>query len=107
VLLGFPEAAATLAQLYDTGAPVPADRLALLQGLPTAAPEEAGGASADALVCRCNAVSRTEIEQAWLDGARTREAIAERTRATTGCGGCVRDVRALLSGMQGQATAGI
>jgi assimilatory nitrate reductase electron transfer subunit len=107
VLLGFPEAAATLAQLYDTGAPVPADRLALLQGLPTAAPEEADGATADALVCRCNAVSRTEIEQAWLDGARTREAIAERTRATTGCGGCVRDVRALLSGMQGQATAGV
>lgn len=107
VLLGFPEAAATLAQLYDTGAPVPADRLALLQGLPTAAAEEADGAAADALVCRCNAVSRTEIEQAWLDGARTREAIADRTRATTGCGGCVRDVRALLSGMQGQATAGV
>ncbi|PWV57278.1 FAD-dependent oxidoreductase [Nocardiopsis sp. L17-MgMaSL7] len=99
VLLGFPEAAATLSQLYDTGAPVPSDRLALLQGLPTASPEpqEAG----EALVCRCNAVSRNDIEQAWLDGARTREAIADRTRATTGCGGCVRDVRALLSGMQG------
>ncbi|MFJ9553417.1 FAD-dependent oxidoreductase [Nocardiopsis sp. NPDC101807] len=104
VLLGFPEAAATLSQLFDTGAPVPADRLALLQGLPTAAPE-GQGAVAEAPVCRCNAVTRTDIEQAWLDGARTREAIAETTRATTGCGGCVRDVNALLSGMGAQAPA--
>ncbi|MEE2047282.1 (2Fe-2S)-binding protein, partial [Nocardiopsis tropica] len=104
VLLGFPEAAATLSQLFDTGAPVPADRLALLQGLPTAAPE-GQGAVAEAPVCRCKAVTRTDIEQAWLDGARTREAIAETTRATTGCGGCVRDVNALLSGMGAQAPA--
>ena len=56
-------------------------------------------------MCRCNAVSREEIEQAWLDGARTREGIAERTRATTGCGGCVRDVNALLSGMESGRSA--
>jgi len=104
VLLGFPEAAATLSQLFDTGAPVPADRLALLQGLPTAAPE-GQGAVAEAPVCRCNAVTRTDIEHAWLDGARTREAIAETTRATTGCGGCVRDVNALLAGMGTQDPA--
>ncbi|WP_394296580.1 FAD-dependent oxidoreductase [Nocardiopsis ganjiahuensis] len=101
VLLGFPQAAASLSQLYDTGAPVPADRLALVQGLPTAAAQEDAAGAAPALVCRCNAVSRDDIEQAWLDGARTRESIAERTRATTGCGGCVRDVNALLAGMGG------
>ncbi|MFD3683864.1 FAD-dependent oxidoreductase [Nocardiopsis sp. NPDC058631] len=104
VLLGFPEAAATLSQLFDTASPVPADRLALLQGLPTAAPE-GQGAVAEAPVCRCNAVTRTDIEQAWLDGARTREAIAQTTRATTGCGGCVRDVNALLAGMGTQDPA--
>lgn len=99
VLLGFPAAAATLSQLYESGAPVPADRLALVQGLPVADPGEDAGPAASALVCRCNAVSRDDIEQAWLDGARSRESIAERTRATTGCGGCVRDVNALLAGM--------
>ncbi|MGW5878127.1 FAD-dependent oxidoreductase [Nocardiopsis terrae] len=103
VLLGFPQAAANLSQLYDTGAPVPADRLALLQGLPVAPQEDPR--AAPALVCRCNAVSREDIEQAWLDGARTRETIAERTRATTGCGGCVRDVNALLAGMEGGRSA--
>ncbi|MEV2276869.1 FAD-dependent oxidoreductase [Nocardiopsis sp. NPDC049922] len=108
VLLGFPEAAATVSQLFDTGAPVPADRLALVQGLPTAAPEAASeGGGQRTLVCRCNAVTRETIEQAWLDGARTREAIAGATRATTGCGGCVRDVNALLSGLNDTDTAGV
>ncbi|WP_369797679.1 FAD-dependent oxidoreductase [Nocardiopsis sp. CNT312] len=97
VLLGFPEAAATVSQLHDTGAPVPADRLALVQGLPTAAPQDDPADSGESLVCRCNAVTRTDIEQAWLDGARDREAVACSTRATTGCGGCVRDVNALLA----------
>jgi assimilatory nitrate reductase electron transfer subunit len=99
VLLGFPEAAATVSQLHETGAAVPADRLALVQGLPTAAPEEGAPGAPEALVCRCNAVTRTDIEQAWLDGARDRDAIASATRATTGCGGCVRDVNALLAGL--------
>ncbi|MFE9245016.1 FAD-dependent oxidoreductase [Nocardiopsis sp. NPDC006938] len=99
VLLGFPEAAATLSQLYDTGAPVPSDRLALLQRPPTAV--AATREEAQAPVCRCNAVSRSDIEKAWLDGARTREAVAELTRATTGCGGCVRDVGALLERLRG------
>ncbi|WP_131098499.1 FAD-dependent oxidoreductase [Streptomonospora litoralis] len=95
VLLGFPDPAAAVAQMFDSRAPVPADRLALLTGRPTPAPEQAGPAP---LVCRCNAVSRDDLETAWLDGARTREDIARTTRATTGCGGCTRDVDALLSG---------
>ncbi|WP_304455028.1 FAD-dependent oxidoreductase [Nocardiopsis sp. YSL2] len=105
VLLGFPEAAATVSQLHDTGASVPADRLALVQGLPTATPDEGAPGTPEALVCRCNAVTRTDIEQAWLDGARDRDAIAATTRATTGCGGCVRDVNALLAGLDSNDAA--
>ncbi|MGI5121876.1 FAD-dependent oxidoreductase [Marinactinospora thermotolerans] len=95
ILLGFPDAAATIIQLYDQGAPVPADRISLLLG--RTAPEPAPDGAGPALVCRCNGVDRDRLEGAWLDGARTREAIAERTRATTGCGGCTRDVDALLA----------
>ncbi|ASU83944.1 FAD/NAD(P)-binding oxidoreductase [Nocardiopsis gilva YIM 90087] len=108
VLLGFPEAASTIAQLFDTGTPVPADRLALIQGRPQ--PDAGAGEQAeeaDPVVCRCNAVTRGGLESAWLDGARTREAIAEATRATTGCGGCVRDVNALLSGWNGASPAAV
>ncbi|MBB4931946.1 assimilatory nitrate reductase electron transfer subunit [Lipingzhangella halophila] len=98
ILLGFPDTASTIAQLYDTATTVPTDRLALLQGHThpqTTAPDPA---QTDPLICRCNAVTRTDIEAAWLDGARTRETIAAHTRATTGCGSCIRDVNALLSG---------
>ncbi|RCV53446.1 FAD-dependent oxidoreductase [Marinitenerispora sediminis] len=98
ILLGFPDAAATITQLFDLGAPVPADRLALLLG--RALPEPAAGdpqGAAPALVCRCNGVTRDQLSDAWRCGARTREALAEATRATTGCGGCVRDVNALLA----------
>ncbi|WP_017591747.1 FAD-dependent oxidoreductase, partial [Nocardiopsis potens] len=98
VLLGFPDAAPEVSRLFEAGAPVPEDRLGLLQGAPAAAPEGAG-AEEEAPVCRCNAVTRTGIERAWLDGARTRTAVAEATRATTGCGGCVRDVDAILAGL--------
>lgn len=95
ILLGFPDSAATIGQLYDRGAAVPADPLALLVG------GVAVGASAAepgaVLVCRCNAVSRARLESAWLDGARSRRDIAAATRATTGCGGCVRDVDALIA----------
>ncbi|MFC3997510.1 FAD-dependent oxidoreductase [Nocardiopsis sediminis] len=96
VLLGFPDSASAIAQIYDGDAPVPDDRLALLMGQPQADAETTPEA-ADPLICRCNAVARSTIESAWLDGNRTREAIAGTTRATTGCGGCTRDVDALLS----------
>ncbi|MBV2366779.1 FAD-dependent oxidoreductase [Streptomonospora nanhaiensis] len=101
VLLGLPEPASAIAQLYDGRAPVPGDRLALLMGRaqPEAPADQPGPAP---LVCRCNAVSRDDMEAAWLDGARTRDAMARATRATTGCGGCTRDVDALLSGWNGR-----
>ncbi|MDT0303760.1 FAD-dependent oxidoreductase [Streptomonospora wellingtoniae] len=98
VLLGFADPAAEIARMYDDGAPVPADRLALLTGRPAPETEETGAGAADPLVCRCNAVTRAGVEAAWLDGARTRPDIAAATRATTGCGGCTRDVDALLAG---------
>lgn len=99
VLLGFPDAAPEVARLFESGAAVPEDRLALLQGLPAAVPD-GGEAGEDLPVCRCNGVTREGIEAAWLDGARTRTAVAEATRATTGCGGCIRDVDALLAGLE-------
>ncbi|MBE2999477.1 NAD(P)/FAD-dependent oxidoreductase [Nocardiopsis sp. HNM0947] len=96
VLLGFPEAAATLAQMYETGAPPPQDLLALLQGLPSALGHSQEEPEQDPLVCRCNAVHRSTIEDALDQGATDRDAVAARTRATTGCGGCTRQVQDLI-----------
>jgi assimilatory nitrate reductase electron transfer subunit len=99
IVLGVPDAAATITQLYDQGSLAPSDRLALLLGraLPgaptTASPGDLPGS---ALLCRCNTVSKGELVSAWQDGARDLSTLATRTRATTGCGGCRDAVSDLL-----------
>ncbi|GGP61145.1 FAD-dependent oxidoreductase [Saccharothrix coeruleofusca] len=91
IVLGAPDAAAAITQLYDRGLPAPTDRLALLLG--RALPGESATASpadlpSSAVVCRCNTVSKGQLVGAWRAGATTVSALAEATRATTGCGGC-------------------
>ncbi|WP_344529211.1 FAD-dependent oxidoreductase [Streptomyces albiaxialis] len=90
ILLGVPDAAAGLVQLYDRGAPAPSDRLALMLG--RALPPESGGGPAalpdHSTVCRCNSVTKGALRSAWHAGAKSTEELATATRATTGCGGC-------------------
>jgi assimilatory nitrate reductase electron transfer subunit len=102
ILLGVPDAAATIIQLYDSGALAPSDRLALLlgralPGAPTAA--SPGDLPASAILCRCNTVSKGTLVAAWRDGATDLTGLVNVTRATTGCGGCkgaVADIVAWL-----------
>ncbi|ANN22264.1 FAD/NAD(P)-binding oxidoreductase [Amycolatopsis orientalis] len=92
ILLGLPDAAASITQLYDRGTPVPEDRLAVLLGraLPAGAPSASSPADlpASAVICRCNAVTKGRLVEAWRAGATDVPALAGATRATTGCGGC-------------------
>ncbi|KOV76933.1 FAD-dependent oxidoreductase [Nocardia sp. NRRL S-836] len=97
IVLGAPDAAATITQLYDRGIPAPTDRLALLLG--RALPAEAASPAdlpSSAVICRCNTVSKGQIVSAWRAGAETVPQLAEATRATTGCGGCKDAVCGLL-----------
>ncbi|MGH3516909.1 MAG: FAD-dependent oxidoreductase [Haloechinothrix sp.] len=92
ILLGVPDAAATVAHHYDNGTPAPSDRLALLLG--RALPEETAPAHNPATmpgavtVCKCNNVTKAGLVDAWRGGARDVRDLADATRATTGCGGC-------------------
>ena len=92
ILIGAPEAAAMITQLYDGRLPVPSDRLAVLLGraLPSAATPASSPADlpATAVVCRCNSVSKAQLVSAWRAGATDVPALASATRATTGCGSC-------------------
>jgi len=98
IVLGCPEAAATLTQLFDSRSQVPTDRLGLLVGRPLG---DSGGQApaallpARALICRCNSVTKAQLTAAWLAGARTVTAQAAATRATTGCGSCTDAVAGL------------
>ncbi len=91
--------AADLTAAYTRGTPVPADPAYLLlrpalgtapeSGSPTTMPDRF-------TVCRCNGVSKREIMACWSAGARTRPEVADRTRASTGCGGCADVVDGIL-----------
>ncbi|MEU9861839.1 FAD-dependent oxidoreductase [Streptomyces sp. NPDC047971] len=95
VLFGVPQAIATLGLMHRRGRPVPGDLLGLLLDLPPRAASDSAGADPDPMVCLCNGVTRQRLHRAWRDGARTLPALAEETRATTGCGGCGRTVEEL------------
>ncbi|MCT2587331.1 FAD-dependent oxidoreductase [Actinophytocola gossypii] len=89
IVLGAPDAAAAITQLYDRGAPAPADRLALLLGRAgSGQPASPVDLPASATICRCNTVTKRALVTAWRSGARSAADLATSTRATTGCGGC-------------------
>jgi len=90
ILLGCPEVVGTLTQIFEAGLPVPADRVALLTGASTEVGHtpEPSTIPSSAVVCRCNSVTMGSLTKAWQAGHRTVSAMADATRATTGCGGC-------------------
>ncbi|MEU6867562.1 FAD-dependent oxidoreductase [Streptomyces sp. NPDC046876] len=94
VLLGMPKAIAAVTRLHERDLPVPAGRLEFLLGIAPAAPG-AGELPDDAVVCRCNNVTKHAVTEACRAGAADVAAVAAATRATTGCGGCTGAVRAL------------
>lgn len=100
VLLGSPEAAAAITQLYDRHAPAPSDRLGLLLGRPEAGAQEVASPAhlpGRAVLCRCNSVTKNHLVSAWRGGATTVAALAAATRATTGCGSCTELVSGVCS----------
>jgi assimilatory nitrate reductase electron transfer subunit len=109
ILIGVPDAAATITQLYDRGIPAPSDRLALLLGraLPPGASVAHSPADLPAAttVCRCNTVSKSQLVKAWRGGARGVAGLASATRATTGCGSC-RDTVSAIAGWLATADEG-
>jgi len=106
IMLGSPDAAATVTQLFDQGLPAPDDRLALLLGRalagPRTGPAELPGTT---VVCRCNGVRKEQLVAAWQTGAREVGALATATRATTGCGTCRDLVCAIADWLASRAPA--
>ena len=99
IMIGLPDAAAAIVQLYDRGAPVPADRLAVLLGraLPPEGAAGPAGMPDHSIVCRCNMVTKGQLRTAWHGGAASRAALSAATRAATGCGGCGDDLDAVTA----------
>jgi assimilatory nitrate reductase electron transfer subunit len=89
--VGAPEIAAHLSTQFDRPGMIPADPLQLLLGTSAGAVTEAVNPTtmpSSTTVCRCNGVSKGDLVREWENGCTTVEALAEKTLATTGCGGC-------------------
>ncbi|HEV6953761.1 MAG TPA: FAD-dependent oxidoreductase [Promicromonospora sp.] len=97
--VGDPAVAADLTAAYTRRTPVPQDPAFLLltpvmaAAAPASSPEHMPD---DAVVCRCNGVTKGDIAHACAAGARTRDDVARETRATTGCGSCTDAVCGVL-----------
>lgn len=95
VLVGQLDGIGLLVQYFDRQDLLPDDPLYSLlgdtdpDGEPLRLPDEA-------TVCQCNNVCARTVREAAAAGAETVAAIATRTRATTGCGGCAGAVALLL-----------
>jgi assimilatory nitrate reductase electron transfer subunit len=101
VLVGFPQAIASVTQLHDRSEPAPSDRLGLLLGTPASTERAVSAELPDnAVVCRCNNVTKKALMHAWHGGAREISELAAATRATTGCGGCTDDIRKLCGSLR-------
>ncbi|SDE51348.1 FAD-dependent oxidoreductase [Glycomyces harbinensis] len=105
VMLGDNPMVGQVVQLFDTGDPVPHDRRTLLMGRPgesvSVAPETPASMPDEVVVCRCNNVTKGTLSRAFLDGARTPEALTEATQASTGCGTCAEDVAGICKWLNG------
>lgn len=91
MLVGNTAATATLVQLFDRGDLVPDDPLELLcqmRGAPS---------PAERMVCNCNKVTEQSVCEAIAAGADSTAALAESTRAGTGCGSCKGELSQLLA----------
>jgi assimilatory nitrate reductase electron transfer subunit len=110
ILLGVGDAAGALTQLYDTGAVVPRDRLSLMLGRAITRSGATEGVNlaempGTAVICRCNTVTKSAVVGAFRAGAETVAAVAEATRATTGCGSCKGAVDGLCSWLRSSEPA--
>ncbi len=97
--VGAGDIAADLTVAFDRQTPVPLDPAALLLRPLVAAEIPAGTPTtmpATATVCRCNGVTKGQIVQAWEGGACTLAAMADCTRASTGCGSCTPVLEGLI-----------
>ncbi|MBI3493930.1 MAG: FAD-dependent oxidoreductase [Acidobacteria bacterium] len=98
ILIGDAAVVPSLVRAFAESKVLAADRTEWL----FAAPGERGPISPDqmpdaAQICDCNAVSKAQIIQAVLEGARSLQAVSDATHACTGCGSCKPEVERIMA----------
>ncbi|HUP40380.1 MAG TPA: FAD-dependent oxidoreductase [Vicinamibacterales bacterium] len=101
IVLGDGAVVPSLLQTFASGLPLSESRADVIF-VPPAAPvlrgSDAAAATSDsARICDCNSVSKAQIIEAVLSGARSVQAVCDLTRACTGCGSCRPEVEAIVA----------
>jgi NAD(P)H-nitrite reductase large subunit len=99
IVVGDPVLVPGLAQAFQDNAPLAMNRSEVLFpviGARPAPPVAAVDLPDSAQICDCNAVSKRQIVEAVLGGARSLQAIRDCTRASTGCGSCTPEVQKII-----------
>ena len=97
IIIGDGNVVPSLGQIFAEATPVGDNRAELLFPLTTEAPLLSPERIPDsAQICDCNAVSKAQIVEAVLGGARSLQAVCDLTRASTGCGSCRPEVQRIV-----------
>src|SRR5678815_991060 len=97
ILIGAPGVVPLVVQRFLDRSPAPAQRSDLLFPPTGDGPALPVDQIPDtARICDCNAVSKAQIVETVLNGARSLRAVCEKTRAGTGCGSCKPEVQRIV-----------
>jgi NAD(P)H-dependent nitrite reductase large subunit len=101
IILGDGAVVPSLLQTFASGLPLNENRAELLfvSSGPAVArrSDEAAAVPDTTRICDCNDVSKAQIIEAVLSGARSVQAVCDATRASTGCGSCRPEVEAIVA----------
>jgi ferredoxin-nitrite reductase len=101
IILGDGAVVPSLLQTFASGTPLTENRSEVLfvstSGAVVRGPDIAATTPDTARICDCNDVSKAQIIEAVLSGARSVQAVCDVTRASTGCGSCRPEVEAIVA----------
>ena len=96
IVIGDGAVVPSLLRLYSESAAIPENRADLLFRSTFVPVPQPQALPDTALVCNCNGVTKAQIVECVLGGARSVSAVAQATRASTGCGTCRPEVQAIV-----------
>jgi NAD(P)H-nitrite reductase large subunit len=96
IVLGDGAIVPSLVRLFGESSVLPENRADLLFRGTTLVPPPLETISDATQICNCNGVTKAQIIEAVLQGARTVRNVSEATRACTGCGSCRPEVQAIV-----------
>jgi NAD(P)H-nitrite reductase large subunit len=96
IVLGDGAIVPSLVRLFGESSIIPENRADLLFRAAAVAPPAVERVPDATLICNCNGVTKAQIIESVLQGARSVRGVSDATRACTGCGSCRPEVQAIV-----------